>query len=146
MYKHILFPTDGSDASFAAFPHALDLARTYKGKISILNLHEEFISHDERQFLRVSAEHFEKLMAEKAKKARDEIETVMNKHDVDVPVDIVIRQGNAKQKICELRKELGGDIIVMATRGHSNLGAAILGSVAEYVVRNSTVPVLVVHG
>ncbi len=146
MFKHILFPTDGSEASFAAFPVALNLAQTYGGKITIINMHEEFISHDERQFLRVSVEHFNEVVKERAAKARKSIEEALEQFSVDVPIEIVIREGNPRHKIISVIEEVAGDVVVMATRGRGNIGKMLLGSVAERVVRNSPIPVLVVQG
>lgn len=145
MFKHILFTTDESAASFKAFPHALSLAKTYDGRISIVNVHSEFLDPEERQFLRVSNERFQEMIKEKAQKARKGIEKRLAEFNVDVPVEIYIREGNPRQKICELCRELDADVVVMATRGHSGLEAFVVGSVTEHVVRNSPIPVLVVH-
>jgi len=41
--------------------------------------------------------------------------------------------------------ELNCQMIVMGTHGHSGLEHLLLGSVADYVVRNSKVPVLTIH-
>jgi len=39
----------------------------------------------------------------------------------------------------------GADLVVMGTHGRSGLQRAVLGSVAEYVIRRSTAPVMVVR-
>ncbi len=145
MFKHILFPTDGSDASFAAFPVALNLARKYGGKITIINMHDEFIKREEQQFLRISHEHYDEMVKDRATQARRVISNALEQFTVDVPVDIVLREGNPRHDLCEICGELDGDLVVMATRGKGNIGRRVLGSVAERVVRHSPVPVLVVH-
>ena len=136
MFKHILFPTDGSDSSFAAFPVALNLAQTYDGKITIINMHPEFISHEERQFLRVSQDHFQEMIKERAARSRQAISDALEQFSIDVPVEIILREGNPRHKLCEVCGELEGDLVIMATRGMGNVGAKLLGSVAERVVRH----------
>jgi len=45
----------------------------------------------------------------------------------------------------ELAREIGSDLIVMATHGRSGLGRSVFGSVADQVVRQSSIPVLLLH-
>ncbi len=37
------------------------------------------------------------------------------------------------------------DLIAIATRGHGGLGRLLLGSVADYVLQNSTLPILIIR-
>lgn len=52
--------------------------------------------------------------------------------------------GNAEQGLLTIADQVHADLIVMTTRGRSGLKRAVLGSVADHVVRNSVVPVLLV--
>ena len=58
---------------------------------------------------------------------------------------IVIREASARPAIVDAALELNCQMIVMGTHGRSGLKHLLLGSVAEYVVRNSKVPVLTVR-
>jgi len=58
----------------------------------------------------------------------------------------VIREASPRPTIVEAALELNCQTIVMGTHGRSVLAHLLLGSVAEYVVRNSQVPVLTVRG
>ena len=53
--------------------------------------------------------------------------------------------GRPAETIARVAKERGHDLIVMGTHGRTGLARAVLGSVAESVVRISNVPVLTVH-
>jgi len=52
--------------------------------------------------------------------------------------------GSAAIEICRLAERRRADLIVMGSRGHGPLAAALLGSVATHVVRNAHCPVMVV--
>jgi len=57
----------------------------------------------------------------------------------------VLRQGDAATEILAAADELKASMIVMGTHGRQGLAHLILGSVAEKVLRKSTVPVLSVR-
>ena len=59
---------------------------------------------------------------------------------------IVVREASPRLAIVDAALELNCQMIVMGTHGHSGLEHLLLGSVADYVVRNSKVPVLTIHG
>jgi nucleotide-binding universal stress UspA family protein len=52
--------------------------------------------------------------------------------------------GSAAVEICKLAAERKADLIIMGSRGHRPLAAALLGSVAAHVVRHAHCPVMVV--
>ncbi len=56
----------------------------------------------------------------------------------------VIRSGVPADEIAQYAREEQIDLIVMATHGRTGLAHALIGSIAEKVVRCSTVPVFVV--
>ena len=57
----------------------------------------------------------------------------------------VLKQGPTWQTIVETADEVGAGMIVMGTHGRHGLPRALLGSVAEKVVRTAHTPVLTVH-
>ncbi len=59
------------------------------------------------------------------------------------PAEILVEPGDPAQRILE--QSSGYDLIVMGTHGKSGFLGRLMGSVAEKVVRQSTVPVLVVR-
>ncbi|HEY8946909.1 MAG TPA: universal stress protein [Polyangiaceae bacterium] len=56
-----------------------------------------------------------------------------------------LRAGDPKTEILEVAKNSKADLLVLGTEGRRGLARMFLGSVAEYVVRNSTVPVLTIR-
>lgn len=59
---------------------------------------------------------------------------------------VLLRTGDARDVILQAVEELKADLIVMGTHGRRGISRALLGSVAETVVRTSPVPVLTVRG
>jgi nucleotide-binding universal stress UspA family protein len=77
---------------------------------------------------------------------RDEARQNMQRWQELVPdAETVIREGSPRPVIVEAAVELECQMIVMGTHGRSGLAHLVLGSVAEYVVRYSKVPVLTVR-
>ena len=66
---------------------------------------------------------------------------------VDKKIDVVIRieVGAAVDTVLEAADDVGADLIVVGTHGRTGFAHLVLGSVAERIVRRSTVPVLTVR-
>ena len=61
-------------------------------------------------------------------------------------VTVTYRDGVPHEEIARYARERESDLIVMGTHGRRGLAHALLGSVAEKVVRTAPCPVLTVHG
>ncbi len=74
------------------------------------------------------------------------LETFARKHFGDkLRCNISIVRGEPAGAILRAVEDLGADLIVMATHGHTGLNRLLLGSVTERVVRESPVPVLTIR-
>ena len=71
-------------------------------------------------------------------------EFVARNVDPDVRLTQVVRTGRAAEEITRFAREENIDLIVMATHGWTGVKHALLGSVAEKVVRYAAVPVMTV--
>jgi nucleotide-binding universal stress UspA family protein len=78
------------------------------------------------------------------KKSFDVALTGIKKRGLDVESVFVV--GEPRRTILSTTVERGVDLIVMGTHGRRGLSHALLGSVAEAIVRLSPVPVLTVSG
>jgi nucleotide-binding universal stress UspA family protein len=78
---------------------------------------------------------------------REQAEKRMGELKALIPdAETVVREASPRPAIVDAALELKCQMIVMGTHGHSGLEHLLLGSVADYVVRNSKVPVLTIHG
>ena len=78
---------------------------------------------------------------------REQAEKRMGELKALIPdAQIVMREASARPAIVDAALELNCQMIIMGTHGRSGLEHLLMGSVAEYVVRHSKVPVLTVRG
>ncbi len=148
MFEKILIATDGSKHSEKAAEMALEMARLTGGKVTALyvadvsnyfapvdmsyNIADETIG-SMRSLVLKDGEAAVKRVEEMAKVA-------------GVPFESKIIEGNPADDIMKFAEESKEDLIVMGGIGRTGLEKFLLGSVAEKVVRNSRVPVMVVRG
>ncbi|MFQ6609914.1 MAG: universal stress protein, partial [Fidelibacterota bacterium] len=108
-------------------------------------VHDEFMSDEEMQMLRVSVKKMKEEFHKTADSAKSEMKNIIhNLHAEDIEVEFLLREGEAPKTICAVSDELNVDLIVMGTNGRDNIHDFILGTTSEYVVRHSKKPVLVV--
>jgi nucleotide-binding universal stress UspA family protein len=79
---------------------------------------------------------------EEARKVLDPIERFLKRHDVTFRTMWVV--GSPTDEILATAKREKSQMIVMGTRGHGVIGRALMGSVAQRVVTDCEVPVLLV--
>jgi nucleotide-binding universal stress UspA family protein len=129
--KSILIATDLSVRSDRALQRALNLAKNYKAKLTILYV----IDEDSPEILHEDL----------SKLAKKEIfEAVKGKtKNVDYAVEIVT--GIPHIKILQTALKIKADILVIGLHRHTNKVNSMMGSVIERVVKNSLKPVLVVR-
>ena len=71
---------------------------------------------------------------------------VASRKERGVELSSLLLEGNPWEEIVAAAKKENADLVVMGTHARRGVTRALLGSVAEQVLRTSTVPVLVVHG
>jgi nucleotide-binding universal stress UspA family protein len=77
--------------------------------------------------------------------ARESIEKMLKALPAELKPEIMIKIGEPGDAIIDAQAKLGADLIVIATHGRKGLKHLVLGSIAERVVRESSVPVLTVQ-
>lgn len=65
--------------------------------------------------------------------------------EAGISVEIEVTVGDPGREICRIAKSGGYYMVIMGRRGLSRIKEAFLGSVTEYVLRNSEIPVLIVQ-
>jgi nucleotide-binding universal stress UspA family protein len=146
MFNHILCPTDLKERSDAAVKKAVQIAHQFGSKITLLNVHEEFMDKEERQMLRVSVDKMKEKYKRIAIESKEEMKTVIHRlHADDIEVDYLLHSGKPESVIVELAEQLGTDLIVIGTDGRDNVIDFVVGTITEHVINAAPCPVLVIH-
>ncbi|WP_096389120.1 universal stress protein [Halopenitus persicus] len=141
LYDRILVPTDGSPEGDRAVEHALQLATIHGA--SVHTLYVINVSSYAGLPMESSWEGVDELLRSDAESAVEEVRSIAA--DYDVPVETAIVEGSPSREIIDYAEGEGCDVIVMGTHGRGGIDRLLLGSVAEKVVRGSSVPVLTVR-
>lgn len=136
--KTILVTTDFSDFSIAALEYAFSLATVHDASVHLLHVVDSRQWPTLRKSGKVSAASLEQAAR---KNMQQFISETVDEYSVVTPV---IRTGIPADEIAQYAREAQVDLIVMATHGRTGLAHALIGSIAEKVIRCSTVPVFVV--
>lgn len=137
MYDRILVPTDGSETAEAALDHAINLAERYDATLHLLYAVESAViapTPSGGEVLDRLEEHGTAVLDGLREQVGD-----------DVSVETMIADGPPHRAILEYVDRADVDLVVMGTHGRTGLQHALLGSVAERVVRLADVPVLTVR-
>jgi nucleotide-binding universal stress UspA family protein len=138
----ILAPVDFSEASMKALTYATRLAEQYGAKLTLLYVIEPVVIPDFVTAFPLMMENDQLAATCKSKLIK-----VARKAGVPAKMieNVVVRHGRPFREITEAARTLKVDLIVISTHGYSGVAHALLGSVAERVVREAPCPVLVVR-
>lgn len=140
--EHILVPYDFGEPAQSAFAHAVAWAERLGAAVTVLHVYEApNFNISEGLF---DMDEYESTVRREAQTALDELAARPRACTVDV--DTVLRRGSPWAEIVAVADESNADLIVMGTQGRRGIAHALLGSVAERVVRTACCPVLTVHG
>ena len=146
MFNHILCPTDLKERSDIAVKKAVQIAHQFGSKITLLNIHADFMDKDEREMLRVSVDKMKEKYKRIAIAAKEEMKAVIHKlHADDIEVDYLLHSGKPQKVIVEIAEQLGTDLIVISTDGRDNVMDFVVGTITEHVINSAPCPVLVFH-
>ncbi len=118
----IVFATDFSRCSAAAAKIAASYARTLNARLHILHV----------------------TLPTAGKRHLDSLKEIKEDMPAGIPVVTAVEAGSPAAQIVRYAGRCGADLIVVGTHGRTGVSRAILGSVAERVVRTAPCPVLTV--
>ena len=145
MFSNILCPIDLGRRSFDALAKAVQIAHQFNSKITMLNIHDEFMNAKERQMLRTDVDEMKKKFRQTAIESKRKMkESIERLHAEDVEIDYVLKEGTPSKTIYEYARQKDMDLIVMATDGRDSLMDVVKGTVSEHVINHAHCPVLIV--
>jgi nucleotide-binding universal stress UspA family protein len=142
-FQHILVPVDFSETSERALDGAIELAQRFGGDVTVMHAYQiPVYGFPDGAFI-TSAD----VAAQISQAAQERLdEAVRTREGRGVPLSAVLRDGVPWEEVNAVAAERKADLVVIGTHGRRGLARALLGSVAENVIRTSDVPVLVIHG
>jgi nucleotide-binding universal stress UspA family protein len=138
--KRILYPVDLSDFSTSIVPQVISLAEKFSAEIHIVAVVEPF---DLSSALSPTAD---PLSCDTPERAEQKLQVFEHESFLGYrSVKRTLLCGRAAEEILNYITTAGIDIVVMATHRKTNLERALLGSVADEVIRKSHVPVMSIN-
>ena len=154
MYRKILVTSDGSAMCEEAFPHVAQLAAE-DAEVVLLTVTaslERVLAQTSLGAAELAGPVAVTAATDSVEAQRVEAERYVEQQSAELKalgltnVTGRIESGSPGDEIVRAASEEGFDLIVMATHGRSGWKRALLGSVADHVLRHSPgVPVLLVH-
>ena len=147
MYKYILIASGGAEHSREAERRAVDLAKTFEAKLSLLSVvrMESFPVVGSGLEIGGAINYGEILEDQQKHQAEVLADACARCEERGLKPDPLLRGGNTGKQIVAIAKERGCDLIVVGSRKLSMASALALGSASDYVMRHAEVDVLIVH-
>lgn len=135
--KTIVLALDGSEGSARATPVAASLAQQSGARIVVAHVDERIVAKGDMPSLRADEDQvFKRIESEVEKLAADGI-------DASIERKVIVLGGPARE-IADVADEVDADVIVVGTRGQSQIAGLLLGSVTTRLLHIAKRPVLAV--
>jgi len=143
--REIVVGLDGSRLAEAALPPAVELARLFRVPLTLVQVVQPLVVVSDPP-LPFPTGYDEQITESIRREAQDYLDSVAEQLRKDgLEVRGVVTMGlNVAGTLLELAPERAG-LLAIATHGHGGLKRALVGSVADKLVRAASVPVLVVR-
>lgn len=154
--ESIIVPLDGSAFAESALPYAQELAAQFGARLKLVRttpdsdyfrMNAEWgAAHNVSTMKQYDPEKTAARLSEVAKaylwRKADELSAQFQAFDVEA----VHRLESPSDAVIGLTRQVDNGLVVMATHGRRGIGRALLGSVADRIVRHSQLPTLLVRG
>ena len=127
-WRTLLVPLDGTPEAAAALPLARTLAAAMGAELALVRVLPDVAGKVETS---LAAQQLQRIAVELA--------------GAGIQVATHVRTGSAPDQLLAAIEECAADAVVMATHGRSGVPRAVLGSIAERVLTQSPVPLLLVR-
>ncbi len=149
MYSRILVPLDGSPLAEAALPHATAVARCFNAGLTLQQVVSTLpVATTVDTTATAGAE---TVLAVEAIEATEQAaveylnEVARRPELAGISVKVEVVRGGPAREIVRQAQRGKADLIVMSTHGRSGLGRLVFGSVADEVLREAGIPILLIR-
>lgn len=153
LFQKILVPLDGSEHSLKALDVAIQIAKKFGGKISLIHVYSvagvarvipepSMATGGAPVMVPIDISKVVDATRKIGSRILDDGEQRVKAEKVEV--DVLLKEGHTVEEIIEVAKEGNFELIVIGARGISRIREMLLGSVSEGVMHHVSCPVLVV--
>ena len=142
MKNKVLIAVDISETTTEIVQKGIDFAAKMNASVIIASIIPIYVDYLQSQMALVPTQWDEIYTAQK-QYALKELEKIKADNDY-VDIQLYVEVGNAKFDIIDKAEKEEASYIVVGTHGRTGLSHMVIGSTAEYIVRHSSVPVLVI--
>jgi len=137
MFRTIVWATDGSESADGALPYAKELAGGPDCRLVVVHSKELLVGRAGGQPVLADEAEVETKIERQVAQLREE--------GVDAGFELVSGAApHAAHMISEAARDVGADLIVVGTRGHTSVAGLLLGSVTHRLLHIAPCPVLAV--
>jgi nucleotide-binding universal stress UspA family protein len=136
--EKIIYPTDGSKTAKKALEFAAHIAKATNAKILVLSVVDVKL----KGLPHVMESQMKQELKKQALRIANEAKNELKKEGLEAKSKTAV--GNPSEEIVKLARKEKADLIVMGTHGITGLARVIIGSVADYVIREAHCPVVLV--
>lgn len=146
MFNHILIPLDGSKLAETALPVALEVAQKFDSEITLLRvvLPPHVVSHTTGAAYASLITGLREIAFEEAEIYLKAQQDALRQQGYRIHSQIVDGEPVA-DIILDAAETLAVDLIVMCTHGRSGVSRWVFGSVADRILRQAAIPILLVR-
>lgn len=137
---HLLVALDGSPMAEKVLETALSIAKAMNARVTLLHVVSPHVTLGARVYPLPSGH-----LGDRMNKAREYLSTVVERlSDRALSVEpLVVEKAIPARAILDVARERDARLVAVATHGYRRMSRAILGSVADKVLRGSESPILV---
>ncbi|MBN1161626.1 MAG: universal stress protein [Dehalococcoidales bacterium] len=148
MFDKILVCLDGSKLAEQILPYVVEQAKRFRSKIVLFQAYTipatTFVSATPGTVNMAPnlIQQEEQRLKKEAVKYLEEVAESLRENGLEV--ECVVVEGSAGNLIVSYAQDEAVDLIALATHGHSGLSRIVFGSVADQVLRESGLPILII--
>lgn len=144
MFKHILLPIDGSDASNRAVKKGAELAKVLGAEVTLMTCVEQHLAGLAGSVYQAEDNPMHQAARDAGSHWIAQAKALVVQHGVD-PHELIIQDRTVLQAILDAAQSTGADLIVMGSHGAGALERLLIGSQTQRVLAHTSIPVLVLR-